>query len=321
MSKPKVYITRNLPDEIIEPYKGDLDIEMWPEKEVPVDRHILLEHARTSEGLLTMLTDSVDKELLQQSENLSIVANMAVGYDNVDVVRARKKNVAVSNTPDVLTETTADLTFCLLMATARRLVEANQYIKDNQWKNWSPLMLAGSDIHGKTIGIVGMGRIGEAVAKRAKGFGMKVLYHNRSRKKEVEENLGAIYTAFDSLLEQADYVVCLTPLTDETRHMFDASAFKKMKTEAFFINVSRGGTMDEQALYRAITDNEIAGAGLDVFEEEPILSNHPLLALPEVICLPHIGSATKETRYKMMTLSLDNLVRHFQGKPLLTPVT
>ncbi|GEN54268.1 2-hydroxyacid dehydrogenase [Halobacillus faecis] len=320
MTKPKVFITRRLPDEIVDPYKEHLDIHMWQSEEEPVGRQMLMEKARSSHGLLTMLTEKIDEGILRQANDLSIVANMAVGYDNVDVKTAENLGIAITHTPDVLTETTADLTFGLLMATARRMIEASQYIKDNKWEHWSPLMLAGTDIHGKTIGIVGMGRIGEAVAKRAKGFGMNILYYNRSRKPEAEESIGASYADFEVLLEQADYVVCLTPLTDQTKHMFNKDAFQKMKKEAFFINASRGATVDEEALYEAIVNKNIAGAGLDVFEQEPISSQHPLLACPEVVCLPHIGSATKETRYKMMQLSLENLVNHFQGKPLLTPV-
>ncbi|WLR49394.1 D-glycerate dehydrogenase [Halobacillus litoralis] len=320
MTKPKVFITRRLPDEVVDPYKEHLDIEMWPSEVEPVSRQVLMEHAQSSQGLLTMLTENVDEQMLRKSNNLSIIANMAVGYDNVDVKTAETLDIAVTHTPDVLTETTADLTFGLLMATARRVVEASQYIKDNKWEHWSPLMLAGTDIHGKTIGIVGMGRIGEAVAKRAKGFGMNILYYNRSRKPEAEESHGASYADFKGLLEQSDYVVCLTPLTDETHHMFNKEAFHSMKKDAFFINASRGATVDEEALYEAIINKDIAGAGLDVFEQEPISSDHPLLSCPEVVCLPHIGSATKETRYNMMKLSLDNLVHHFQGKPLLTPV-
>ncbi|MYL70170.1 D-glycerate dehydrogenase [Halobacillus litoralis] len=320
MRKPKVYITRRLPDEVVNAYKEYLDIEMWSKEDEPVERKVLIEQAQSSQGLMTMLTENVDDQILKQSDNLSIVANMAVGYDNIDVKAAERLGIAVTNTPDVLTETTADLTFGLLMATARRMMEASQYIKQNKWEHWSPLMLAGTDIHGKTIGIVGMGRIGEAVAKRAIGFGMSVLYYNRSRKSEVEDTLGVRYEGFEELLAQADYVVCLTPLTEETKHMFNKDAFQRMKPEAFFINASRGATVDEQALYEAIIKKEIAGAGLDVFEKEPISSQHPLLSRPEVVCLPHIGSATKETRYKMMKLSLDNLVNHFQGKPLLTPV-
>ncbi|KHE68696.1 D-glycerate dehydrogenase [Halobacillus sp. BBL2006] len=320
MSKPYVYVTRLLPEHIIEPYSDELEIQMWPYEEQPVSIEKLEEESHRADGLLTMLTDKVDQGLVEKSKHLKIVANMAVGYDNIDVDAATKFDITVTNTPDVLTDTTADLTFGLLMATARRMVEANQYIKDGKWGPWSPLLLAGTDIHHKTIGIYGMGRIGEAVARRARGFDMKVLYHNRSRKTEAEEKLGAVYVEFNELLEQSDFVVCMAPLTDETHHIFDAEAFRNMKKEAVFINASRGATMNEDDLYHALEQKDIAGAGLDVFEQEPIGKDHPLLQLDQVVCLPHIGSATVETRHKMMKLCLDNLVRYFRGDSPLTKV-
>ncbi|MYL31337.1 D-glycerate dehydrogenase [Halobacillus halophilus] len=321
MGKPSIFITRRLPAEVVEPYQEQLDIEMWPEEAEAVDRRTLLEKAGKVDGLVTMLTDRVDQELLNAGSRLGIVANMAVGYDNVDVKAAESVGTVITNTPDVLTETTADLTFSLLMAAARRIVEAGNYIKEDAWNHWSPLLLAGTDVHHKTIGIVGMGRIGEAVARRAKGFQMDVLYHNRSRKEDVEQDIGARYASFDELLKNADYVVSLAPLTDETHHMFNAEAFQKMKDTAIFINASRGALMDEKALEKALKEQQIAGAGLDVFEQEPIRADHPLVSMPEVVCLPHIGSATKETRYKMMRLCLDNVVRYFEEKPLLSPVS
>jgi glyoxylate reductase len=320
MSKPYVYVTRLLPEHIIEPYRDELEIEMWPKEEQPVSIEKLEEESQRADGLLTMLTDKVEERLVEKSKHLRIVANMAVGYDNIDVNAATKSEITVTNTPDVLTDTTADLTFGLLMATARRMVEANQYIKDGQWGPWSPLLLAGTDIHHKTIGIYGMGRIGEAVARRARGFDMKVLYHNRSRKTEAEEKLGATYVEFNELLEKSDYVVCMAPLTDETHHIFDAKAFTNMKKEAIFINASRGPTMNEDDLYHALSQKDIAGAGLDVFEHEPIGKDHPLLQLNQVVCLPHIGSATVETRHEMMKLCLDNLVRYFRGDSPMTKV-
>jgi glyoxylate reductase len=320
MSKPYVYVTRLLPEHIIEPYRDELEIEMWPKEEQPVSIEKLEEESQRADGLLTMLTDKVEERLVEKSKHLRIVANMAVGYDNIDVNAATKSEITVTNTPDVLTDTTADLTFGLLMATARRMVEANQYIKDGQWGPWSPLLLAGTDIHHKTIGIYGMGRIGEAVARRARGFDMKVLYHNRSRKTEAEEKLGDTYVEFNELLEKSDYVVCMAPLTDETHHIFDAKAFTNMKKEAIFINASRGPTMNEDDLYHALSQKDIAGAGLDVFEHEPIGKDHPLLQLNQVVCLPHIGSATVETRHEMMKLCLDNLVRYFRGDSPMTKV-
>ncbi|MFD1020504.1 2-hydroxyacid dehydrogenase [Thalassobacillus hwangdonensis] len=320
MSKPIVYITRCLPEDVVEPYRKHFQIDMWEYEDRPVDRNTLREKAAQADGLLTVLTEQVDDELLEQCKNLKIVANMAVGFDNIDVDAASKRNISVTNTPDVLTETTADLTFALMMATARRLVEASSYVKEGKWQNWSPLLLAGTDIHHKKIGIVGMGRIGEAVARRASGFSMDILYHNRSRKKEAEDELGATYRSLEALLEEADYVVCLTPHTPETEKMFDAEAFARMKKDAIFINASRGMTVDEDALIQALKTGEIAAAGLDVFAEEPIDADHPLLQMDNVVCLPHIGSATKETRYKMMELALENIKLVLSGSEPKTPV-
>lgn len=321
MGKPYIFITRKLPDEVVDPIRKEFEVNMWPHEETPVDFQTLQSEAEKSDGLLTMLTDKIDKSVIDRGKGLKIIANMAVGYDNIDVTYAQEKGVVVTNTPDVLTETTADLTFALLMATARRIVEAEKFIRENKWGNWAPLLLAGKDIHHKTIGIVGMGRIGQEVAKRAKGFSMNILYHNRSRKQEVEEELGANYSSFEDLLSESDYVVCLTPLTPETKGMFDAKAFKLMKKDSIFINVSRGATCDEKALFEALTSGEIAGAGLDVFEKEPISAKHPLLTLPNVVALPHIGSSSEETRISMMQLCLDNLSLVLKGKSPKTKVS
>ncbi|GAB3047664.1 2-hydroxyacid dehydrogenase [Virgibacillus ainsalahensis] len=321
MSKPNIYITRKISEEIIAPYRKQWDIRMWEREEEPVPRDILLQEVKQVDGLLSMLSDKVDGELLDMAPDLKIVSNLAVGYDNIDVAEAQKRNVLVTNTPDVLTETTADLAFALLMATARRLVESNEYIKNNQWKNWSPYLLAGSDVHHKTIGIVGMGRIGEAVARRARGFGMKVLYHNRTRKYDAEKTLPAAYVDFDVLLNEADFVVSVIPLTPETNKMFNESVFNKMKTSAIFINVSRGAVVDEGALLEALKTKQIKAAGLDVFDGEPIQSDHPFVQLDNVICLPHIGSASKETRTNMMKLCLENITAVMNGYNPKTPVS
>ncbi|GGC81460.1 D-glycerate dehydrogenase [Thalassobacillus devorans] len=320
MAKPKVFIARKLPDEVVEKFKENMEITMWDSEEEPVDRTRLLQEAGQCDGLITMLTDRVDDELMDQGKKLKIIANMAVGYDNVDIQAADKHGIQITNTPDVLTETTADLTFTLLMAAARRIIEANEHIKEGKWENWSPLFMAGTDVHHKSIGIVGMGRIGQAVARRAKGFGMEILYHNRSRKEEAERELGASYHSFDDLLEKADYVVCLAPLTEETRGMFNQEAFKKMKSSAIFVNASRGALVDERALYEALVRGEVKAAGLDVFEKEPIDADHPLLGLDQVVCLPHIGSASTETRTAMMELCLENTWKVLNGEKPKTPV-
>ncbi|QTN00199.1 D-glycerate dehydrogenase [Sediminibacillus dalangtanensis] len=320
MVKPYLYVTRKLPEEIIRPFRRQFDIQMWLYEEKPINREALERETKHADAILTMLSDQIDRSLLEQAENLKIIANLAVGYDNIDLSAAKDRGITVSNTPDVLTETTADLTFALLMATARRIVEAARFIEQGSWNNWAPFLMAGKDVHHKTLGIVGMGRIGEALARRARGFSMDVLYHNRSRHLQAEESLGVHYAEFESLLEQADYVVCLAPLTEETKHMFDKEAFSRMKKSAFFINASRGKNVDEKALYHALINEEIAGAGLDVFEDEPIDSSHPLLALQQVTCLPHIGSATIETRNRMIELCLENIALVLSGKKAKTLV-
>jgi glyoxylate reductase len=293
---------------------------MWDSEDVPVPRERLLEEAKTADALLTMLSDSIDEAVLTAGSQLKVVANLAVGFDNIDLETATKNGIAVCNTPDVLTDTTADLAFGLLMATARRLVEAAELVKKNEWKSWSPLLLAGHDVHHKTIGIVGMGKIGETVAKRATGFDMEILYHNRTRKPETEKSLGANYCSFDELVEKSDFIVSLTPLTNETRNMFTRDTFKKMKKNAIFINAGRGPVIDEQALYEALVEKDIAGAGLDVFVKEPIGADHPLLTLPNVVALPHIGSSSVETRVTMMKLCIDNIQAVINGENPLTLV-
>ncbi|WP_449622570.1 2-hydroxyacid dehydrogenase [Robertmurraya sp. Marseille-Q9965] len=305
--KPYIYITRKLPDEVIAPLLEKYEVKMWEKEDVVVPRSVLLEEASRAEGLLTMLSDQVNEELFSVSTKLKIVANLAVGFDNIDLEAASAHGVAICNTPDVLTEATADLTFGLLMATARRIVEAAEFVKEGNWKSWSPLLLAGQDIHHKTIGIVGMGSIGAAVAKRALGFDMKVLYHNRSRKVELESQLGAVYCSLAELVEQADFIVCLTPLTPETRNLFTRDVFKQMKNNAVFINASRGPVVNEQELYDALVAGDIAAAGLDVFDKEPIDKTHPLLSLSNVVALPHIGSASIDTRMNMMRLCVENI--------------
>lgn len=312
--KPYIFITRKLPHEVVEPLQSKYEVKMWDKEDVMAPREVLLEEAKKADALLTMLSDKIDEEVFSKGENLKVVANLAVGFDNINVVRASEHGVAVCNTPDVLTDTTADLTFALLMASARRLVEAAEFVKQGAWQSWSPLLLAGHDIHHKTIGIIGMGSIGSAVAKRAKGFDMNILYHNRSRKPEVEAELGAIYSTFDDLIEKADFVVCLTPLTEETRDLFTREVFGRMKDTAVLVNAARGPVVNEKDLYDALVAGDIAAAGLDVFDHEPIDKSHPLLKLPNVVALPHIGSSSIETRMTMMSLCVDNIDLVLSGK-------
>jgi glyoxylate reductase len=305
--KPYIFITRKLPEEIINVLQEHYEVGMWDKEEIPVPRDVLIREVSRSDALFTMLSDSIDAEVLKAGDKLKVVANFAVGYNNIDIQTASARGIAICNTPDVLTDSTADLTFSLLLATARRIVEAAEYIKKDKWVGLSPLFFAGHDVHHKTIGIVGMGRIGEAVAKRATGFEMDILYYNRTRKPEAERELGVQYTSFDNLVMESDFIVCLTPLTDETKNLFTRDVFQKMKSSAIFVNASRGQVVDEAALYQALVEGEIAGAGLDVFEVEPIRSTHPLLQLSNVVAIPHIGSSTVDTRTKMMKLCLDNI--------------
>jgi glyoxylate reductase len=320
MEKPKLYITRKVPEKILEPFQQDFTISMWKYEEEPVPREVLLKEISDAQGVLCMLSETMDQEVFNTGSSLQVVANLAVGYDNIDLYAAREAGVVVTNTPGVLTESTADLAFSLLLATARRIVEANQYIKEDKWKQWSPYLLAGMDVHNKTIGIVGMGRIGEAIARRAQGFGMEILYHNRSRKVESEKQIGATYVDYATLLNKADFVVSVVPATPQTNQMFNKEAFQKMKRSSIFINISRGSVVNENALVEALETGEISAAGLDVFAEEPIRSDHPLLNKTNVICLPHIGSASTETRSSMLQLCLENISGVIHGTGPITEV-
>ncbi|WP_226669433.1 2-hydroxyacid dehydrogenase [Metabacillus litoralis] len=320
MKKPYIFVTRKCSEYQLKPLYDIADVDMWPEEEVPCPRELLIEKAKKADALLTMLSDSIDQEILDLATNLKVVANLAVGFDNIDIKYANEKEIVVCNTPDILTDTTADLTFGLVLSVARRLMEAADYVKNNQWKSWGPLLLAGHDVHHKTIGIVGMGKIGQAVAKRAIGFEMNILYHNRTRNHEAEEMVGASYCSLDQLLKESDFVVCLTPLTNETKQLFNMKSFKIMKKTAIFINASRGAVVNEDDLYQALINKEIAGAGLDVFTQEPIQADHPLVGLHNVVALPHIGSASMETRFSMMHLCASNITAVLTGNKPLTKV-
>ncbi|TMW72489.1 2-hydroxyacid dehydrogenase [Alteribacter natronophilus] len=311
--KPYVFITRELPDSTIEPLLDLARVSMWEESDRPVTRRRLEVEAAEADALLTMVSDPVDRELLEGAPNLRVVSNMGVGYDNVDLEAANELGILVCNTPDILTETTADLTFALLLASARRITEASELVRSGSWQEWGPMLMAGRDVYGKTLGIVGMGRIGTAVAKRASGFNMNILYHNRTRKKETESVTGASWVELEELLQESDFVVCLAPLTEETKRMFSYEQFRRMKETAFFINASRGGLVYEKGLVKALEERQIAGAGLDVFEEEPIDPGHPLLSFPNVTVLPHIGSASVDTRKEMARMASRNIAHVLKG--------
>lgn len=308
--KPIVFITQKLPDQAVAELEELYKVRMWPEEDTPAPREKLLEEAKEAHALWTMLSDQVDNELFEAAPNLKIVSNLAVGYNNIDLEAARKHGVTVTNTPDVLTESTADLTFALMLATARRIIEAEKSVRSGEWKSWTPMGMTGQNVAGATLGIIGMGRIGEAVARRAHGFGMDVLYHNRTRRSLEDVR----YAEFEELLKVSDYVVILTPLTPETEGMIGADELALMKETACLINVARGGIVDEMALYEALKENKIWGAGLDVFEQEPVPLDHPLLTLPNVTVLPHIGSATVQTRLEMMALNAEAIKACLENK-------
>ncbi|MBM7570208.1 2-hydroxyacid dehydrogenase [Aquibacillus albus] len=312
--KPKVFITRKINQEIVAKMEEFCEVSMWEEEEVPVPRDILMEKIKDVDGLFCLLTETIDEELLETAPHLKVVSNMAVGYNNIDIDAAKKLGITVTNTPGVLTETTADLTFALLMATSRRIVEASSYLKEGKWKTWSPMQLTGQDIHGATLGIIGMGRIGSAVAKRALGFDMNVIYHNRKRVSKLEEELDVKYVEMDHLLKNSDFVCVMVPYTKETDKLISKREFDLMKDTAILINTARGGIVDEQALYAALISNKIWGAGLDVFENEPVSVDHPLLSLDNVVAIPHIGSASIKTRLKMAEVAADNLIKSLKNE-------
>ncbi|SHK13426.1 2-hydroxyacid dehydrogenase [Desulforamulus aeronauticus] len=312
--KPRVYITRTIPQETLTRIKEVCDVKIWDEEDVPVPYEVLEKEITEVEGLYSLLTDKIDQALLEKAKNLKVISNMAVGFNNIDLAAASQKGMMVTNTPGVLTETTADFTFALLLATARRMIEAANFLRQGKWKTWSPMLLTGQDIYEATLGIIGMGRIGEGVVKRAKGFDMRVLYYNRTRKPEAEEKFGAEYVAMDTLLRESDFVCVMTPYTPETTNLIGARELSLMKKTAILINTARGGIVNEEALYHALKQGELWAAGLDVFENEPVALDHPLLTLPNVVALPHIGSASEKTRTTMANLAAENLLTALAGK-------
>ncbi|MCL6632390.1 MAG: D-glycerate dehydrogenase [Alicyclobacillus herbarius] len=318
---PSVYVTRRLPEEVLTRLATAVRLSFYPNEDVPVPKSELLARVQGVDGILSLLTDKIDAEVMDAAgPQLKVIANLAVGYDNIDIGEAERRGIYVTNTPDVLTETTADLTFALLMAAARRLSDAERSLRQGKWRAWSLMAYTGVDVFGKCLGIVGMGRIGEAVARRAQGFGMRILYTNRHRRPHAEEAYGATYCSFEELLAQADFVVALAPLTPETRGMFNRDAFRRMKPNAVFVNTARGPIVDEAALVEALTNRQIFAAGLDVFQEEPLSLDHPLMQLDNVVLLPHIGSASIDTRLAMAHLAVDNLLAVLNGQPPKTPV-
>jgi glyoxylate reductase len=290
-------------------YKAVINIE-----DRPFDRQKLLDGIKDKEGLLSMITDTVDEEVLDRADHLKMIAQFGVGYNNINVTAATRRGIPVSNTPGVLTDATAELAFALILAISRRLVEGDRMTREGRFRCWAPMLFLGREVTGKTLGVIGMGKIGKAVAQRARCFNMPILYHNRSRmSKSHEKELMAKYVDMKTLLSQADFISLHVPLTDQTRHLIGSKELSLMKPTAYLINTSRGPVVDEKALLQALRKNKIGGAGLDVYENEPALT--PGLAeLDNVILLPHVGSGTLETRFRMATMAAENLIAGLSGK-------
>ena len=310
--KPKIFVTRPIPSAVLDHLAARCDLQVHPE-DAALKPGPLGEACREAEGLLAVGV-RVNQEVLSQASKLRVVANCGVGYDNIDVAACTARRIVVTNTPGVLTDTTADLAFALLMAAARRVVECDGFVREGRWQRWEFGMLWSADVHHKTLGIYGFGRIGQAMARRGVGFGMRILYHSRRRAPEdLEREIGAQFVDRETLLRESDFLSLHVPMTGETHHAIGARELSLMKPTAFLINTARGKVVDEEALVAALEAKKIAGAGLDVFEHEPHL--HPKLAgLTNVVLMPHLGSATGETRFKMAMLAAENLLAALDGR-------
>jgi len=308
-----------LPAQGMERINSFCDARIW-EGELPPPTEVLLKNVADVEGLVSLLTDRVDSRLMNNAPKLRVISNYAVGFDNIDIKEATKRGIVVTNTPGVLTETTADFTFALLMAAARRVVEADKVVRAGKWKTWGPMILLGQDVHGSTIGIIGLGRIGEAIAPRARGFDMKVFYHDAVRRRDAEQELGITYTELGSLISESDFITIHVNLSDATYHLIGTQQFAKMKNTCILVNTSRGPIVDNMALYDALKTGKIAFAALDVTEPEPLPADHPLLSLDNVIIAPHIASASVATRTRMALMAADNLIAGLNGKMPPNPV-
>jgi len=311
----RVFVTRRLPGDGLERLAREADVDLWPD-ELPPPNKEMARRTAEADGLICLLTDRVDAALIDASPRLRVISTVAVGYDNIDVAAAARRGIPVGNTPGVLTETTADLAFALILAAARRIVEAERFVREGRWRTWDPNLLLGYDVHGATLGIVGFGKIGQAVARRARGFDMRILCVSRSD--IVTPNTQRV--TLGELLRASDFVSLHVPLTAETHHMIGEHELRSMKRTAILVNTARGGVVDQAALARALEEGWIAGAGLDVAEVEPVPPDDALLRAPNVTLLPHIGSASHATRARMAAMAVDNCLAGLRGDPLPHPV-
>jgi glyoxylate reductase len=310
--RPHVFVTRRLPGTAVARLREQASVDLW-EDELPPARQVLLKRARDADGLISLLTERIDAELLDACPRLRAVCNVAVGFDNIDVAAATQAGVYATNTPGVLTDTTADFAFALLMAAARRVVEGDRFTREGMWKTWDPGLLLGVDVHGATLGLVGVGQIGSAVARRARGFDMRVLYNDAVARPDLEQSLGLERTSLDALLREADFISLHVPLLPETHHLIGSRELALMKETAVLVNTSRGPVVDGAALYSALQSGRPAAAALDVTEQEPITAADPLLTLPNLIITPHIASGSFVTRARMADMAVDNLLTALAG--------
>ncbi|HEX9244584.1 MAG TPA: D-glycerate dehydrogenase [bacterium] len=314
MAKPRIYITRPLPEPAMRILEGAVEYRMWDREDEPVARESLLREVVDVDGVICLITEKMDAEVIDRMRRSTVIAQVAVGIDNIDVAAATRRGIFVTNTPGVLTETTADMGWAILMATARRVVEGDKFTRSGRWKTWELMGFTGQDVHGATLGIIGLGRIGAAIARRARGFAMTILYNNRRPAEALGAEVGARYVSLDDLLRQSDFVMVSCALTAETRHLIAERELGLMKPTAVLVNIARGPIVDQRALYRALVDRKIWAAGLDVFEAEPVPMDEPLLKLDNVVVPPHLGSASTATRTKMATMAAENCLAGVSGR-------
>lgn len=314
MEKKKVFVTREILPEGLKLLQDNFEVDLWTDY-APPSKEIIKEHIKDADAILTMLSDKIDAEIINSAPKLKIIAQLAVGFDNIDLKTAEARGIYVTNTPDVLTDASADFSFAQMLAISRRVVEADRYVREGKWKvAWHPSMMLGGSLRGATLGIVGAGRIGQAMARRGRGFDMKILYFSRSAKPDFEKEMGAKRVDLDTLLKESDYVSLHVPLTDKTRGMINADKLALMKKTAYLISNARGPVIDEKALYNALKSHRIAGAALDVFNVEPTPADNPLLELDNIVVAPHISSGSTETRAKMSVMTASDIVKALTGQ-------
>jgi glyoxylate reductase len=316
MQTCKIFVTRRIPEKGLELLKKECTMEVWL-GDIPPGNAELIARVRGMNGILSLLTDKIDTSVMDAAgAGLKVISNYAVGYDNIDITEATRRGIAVGNTPGVLTEATADHSFALLMAAARRVAEGDRHVRAGKWHTWEPMGLLGADIHGATLGLVGFGRIGQAMAKRAKGFEMRILFHDPNYKEKMHKDTEVESASLDQLLKESDFVSLHVPLTDQTLRLFNRETFNKMKPGAVLINTSRGGVVDQGALFEALKNGQLAGAGLDVTDPEPLPMDSPLLTLENLVITPHIASGSRKTRELMAVMAAENLLAGLRGEKL-----